>query len=89
MVRKIANRLVKEDGLEYLDKAKGIHFEEVMLKGLMIGNLKLDINSILKQVEFNNLDDETFNKTIQKIRESFRIEKAEKENLNKLKRKKV
>ncbi len=192
VIRKIANRLVKESGLEYLSNANDIYFEETMLKGLMIGNLKLDIDTVLEQVELfipkinnwsicdsfcsglkivrnhkikvwdflekyytsdsvydirfavvlmlfhfieedyidkiinvcdsitnddyyvkmavawclsicyikfpkethnyllhNNLDDVTFNKTIQKIRESFRVDKITKEELNKLKRKKV
>ena len=39
---------------------------------------------ILKQ---NNLDDFTYNKAIQKIRESFRVSKEDKEMLNKLRRK--
>jgi hypothetical protein len=35
----------------------------------------------------NNLDDFTHNKAIQKIRESFRVSKEDKEMLNGLKRK--
>ncbi len=190
-IRKISKRMVKNNEIEYLNKANDIYFEETMLKALMIGNLKNDLNFILKQIELfipkinnwsicdsfcselkivrsnkdivwkflkkyytsneayeirfaivlmlfhfidedyitdiiqvcdsitsdnyyvkmavawclsicfikfpnqthtyllkNNLDDETFNKTIQKIKESFRVDKETKEELNKLKRKK-
>ncbi len=191
IIRKIAQRLIKNKEVEYLEKAEDIYFEETMLKGLMIGNIKGEIEDVLKEVELfipkinnwsicdsfcselkivrknkekvwsflekyysseevyeirfavvlmlfhfieeeyidnilavcdiitneeyyvkmavawclsicyvkfpektheylleNNLDDETFNKTIQKIRESFRVDKEAKEKLNKLKRKK-
>ncbi len=191
-IRKIAKKMVKNDEIEYLNNANDIYFEETMLKGFIIGNLKEDIEIVLKQVELfipkisnwsicdsfcselkivrnydkrvweflekyytsnkeyeirfavvlmlfhfikkeyiddilhvcdtikneeyyvkmavawclsicyvkfpkqthkyllnNNLDDFTFNKAIQKIRESFRVDKITKEELNKLKRKKV
>ena len=41
----------------------------------------------LKLIKQNNLDDFTHNKAIQKIRESFRVSKEDKEMLNELKRK--
>ena len=41
----------------------------------------------LSLLQENNLDDFTHNKTIQKIRESFRVSKEDKEMLNKLRRK--
>jgi 3-methyladenine DNA glycosylase AlkD len=40
----------------------------------------------LKLIKQNNLDDFTHNKAIQKIRESFRVSKEDKEMLNRLKR---
>ena len=41
----------------------------------------------LSLLQENNLDDFTYNKAIQKIRESFRVSKEDKEMLNGLKRK--
>ncbi len=189
-IRAIAKRIVKNNDVDYLEKAEDIYFEETMLKALIIGQLKCDIKKILSYIEKfipkinnwsicdsfcnglkvvknnkeevwdflekyyksnevyeirfavvlmlfhyidenyvdkiiyvcdsiknddyyvkmavawclsmcyvkfpekttaylhnNNLDNITFNKTIQKIRESLRVDKITKENLNKLKRK--
>ncbi len=49
-IRKIAKEIAKDNPVEYLEKANDIYFEETMLKGLIIGNLKGDIEEILDQV---------------------------------------
>lgn len=49
-IRKIAKRIVKDNPIEYLDNAEDIYFEETMLKALIIGNLKDDIEIVLEQI---------------------------------------
>ncbi len=51
-LRMIAKKLVNDDELDYITEANDIYFEETMLKGLMIGNLKLDINDVLNYVKY-------------------------------------
>lgn len=49
-IRKIAKRIAKDNPIKYLDHANEIYFEEKMLKALIIGNMKDDIEIILEQV---------------------------------------
>ncbi len=49
-LRKIAKRLIKENPIEFLENAQDIYFEETMLKGFIIANMRDDIESILEQV---------------------------------------
>ncbi len=50
MIRKIAKCIVKDNPIDFLDNADDIYFEETMLKALIIGNMKEDIEVILEQV---------------------------------------
>ncbi len=50
-IRKIAKRIVKEGKAEEYLNIKDIYFEETMLQGLIIGNMKCDFKNILKQVK--------------------------------------
>ncbi len=50
-IRKIAKEITKDNPLEYLSEAEDIYFEETMLKGLIIGNLKEDIHIVINQIE--------------------------------------
>ncbi len=52
LLRKIARRIVREDGAAYVDHAEEKYFEETMLKALIIGNMKGDIQDILPYVAF-------------------------------------
>lgn len=49
LIRNIAKRMAKDNPIEYLEKAEEIYFEETMLKALIIGNMKADIEVILGQ----------------------------------------
>lgn len=49
-IRKIAKQLAKEDPLLYLRQTNPLYFEETMLKGLIIGNLRADMETVLEQV---------------------------------------
>lgn len=49
VIRKIAKRIAKENAIFYLLHAEDIYFEETMLKGLVIGNIKDDIEIVLEQ----------------------------------------
>lgn len=49
-IRKIAKRIAKENPIEYLGNINDIYFEETMLKALIIGNMKDDIEIVLEQV---------------------------------------
>lgn len=51
-IRKIAKRIAGQNAFAYLHDTQEIYFEEIMLKGLIIGNLKIDIESLLQEVEF-------------------------------------
>lgn len=51
-IRKIAKRIAGQNAATYLHDTQEIYFEEIMLKGLIIGNLKTDIESLLQEVEF-------------------------------------
>ncbi len=51
-LRKIAQRIAKGDALEFLQRAEERYFEETMLKGLIIGNMRQDIETILVQARF-------------------------------------
>ena len=51
-IRKLSKEIVKSGyALEYLKEGKEDYFEEVMLKGLIIGNLKEDIEVVLEQAK--------------------------------------
>ncbi len=52
LLRKIAQRIAKQDGEAYLYHTSDIYFEETMLKGLIIGNMKVDVQTILPHVAF-------------------------------------
>lgn len=49
-LRKIARRLAKETPLEYLAQAPEDTFEELMLKGLVIGYLQTDWETLLEEI---------------------------------------
>lgn len=50
-IRTLAKKIVSLNNESYLYASDEIFFEEKMLKGLIIGNLKCDFNEILKHVE--------------------------------------
>lgn len=50
IIRKIAKRIAKENAIEYLNNAEDKYFEETMLQALVIGQMKDDIEVVLKQV---------------------------------------
>ncbi len=52
LLRKIAQRLVREGQAAYVRKAQDIYFEETMLKGLIIGNLRQDIEKVLVEAAY-------------------------------------
>lgn len=47
-IRQIAKELTKECPLEYINETQEIYCEEIMIKGLIIANLKADLSTILK-----------------------------------------
>ncbi len=49
-IRNIAKELVKQGPFEYLNGAQEQFFEETMLKALIIGNLREDLDTVLEQV---------------------------------------
>lgn len=49
-LKKLAKQIAKEDGLEFIRCAGRDSFEEVMLKGLVIGSLKTDTEELLRLV---------------------------------------
>lgn len=49
-LRKLAKRLVKEEGSGYLDRAVDDTYEEIMLQGMVIGLLKEDMEQTLKRL---------------------------------------
>ncbi len=49
-IRKIAKKIVRENPIDFLENSKDVYFEETMLKALIIGNMKEDIEVVLKQV---------------------------------------
>ncbi len=49
-IRKIAKRIAKDNPIDFLDNAHDIYFEETMLKALIIGNMKEDIEEMLEQI---------------------------------------
>ncbi len=49
-IRKIAKQIARDNPIEFLDNANDIYFEETMLKALIIGNMKEDIEVILEQI---------------------------------------
>lgn len=49
-LRKLARRLVKEEGSGYLDRAADGTYEEIMLQGMVIGLLKEDTGQMLKRL---------------------------------------
>ncbi len=51
-IRKIAKSIVRDNPIEFLKQAEEIYFEETMLKALIIGNMKEDIDLILEQMAF-------------------------------------
>ncbi len=54
LIKKIAKRIVKENADEYmlyLNNPDEIYFEEIMLKGFIIANMKQDIDVVLSQVK--------------------------------------
>ncbi len=50
-IRKIAKRIANENPIEFLQNTNDIYFEETMLKALVIGNMKEDIDTVLKQAK--------------------------------------
>lgn len=51
LLRKIARHLANDNPLDYLNQSDEKYFEEVMIKGLLIGNLrKTDLDTILAQI---------------------------------------
>lgn len=48
-LRKIAKRIVEDKPLEYLATARDDYFEEIMLQGLVINELKEDIEVVLEE----------------------------------------
>ncbi len=48
LLRKIAQRLAKQDGVEFLTKTQDIYFEETMLKGFVIANMQADVQEIMQ-----------------------------------------
>ncbi len=48
-LRTLAKRMAKENPLPYLQEAQELYFEETMLKGLIVGNLTGDIETVLEQ----------------------------------------
>ena len=73
--------------------------EEIMVQGLVIGYAKMAVAWALQvcYVKFpektrwlfenNSMDDFTYNKAIQKIRESYQVSREEKDELGRMKRK--
>lgn len=52
VLKKIAKQLSKEpDVFTYIENANSVYFEETMLKGLIIGYLKVDFNTILEYIK--------------------------------------
>ena len=50
-IRIIAVRIAKDDPAMYLNyKAKELKFEEVMLRGLIIGKMRSDVSSVMEQI---------------------------------------
>ncbi len=52
LLRKIAQRLVREGQAAYVRHAQDLYFEETMLKGFIIGNLRQDIEAILTEAAY-------------------------------------
>lgn len=54
-VRKLAKQILKkyplESVLSFVNNSDEIYFEETLIKGFIIGNLKEDLHTVLKQVE--------------------------------------
>lgn len=48
-IRKLAKQMAKQAPLSYLRQAQEVYFEETMLKALIIGNLRTDIETVLEQ----------------------------------------
>ncbi len=53
LLRNIAKSIIKDQPFDYLHKAKEVYFEETMVKAFIIGNLKEDIEVVLKEVELH------------------------------------
>ena len=51
VIHKIAKRIAKDDAFLYLQTATDLYFEETMLQGLVICNMKEDLDIILKQIK--------------------------------------
>ena len=49
LLRNIAKEIAKDSPLEFLNNTTEIYFEETMIKGLIIGNMKAEIDVILEQ----------------------------------------
>lgn len=49
-LRKLAKQIAKGNWREYIKDAKDEYYEEIMLQGMMLGNIKTDIEEILKYV---------------------------------------
>jgi hypothetical protein len=52
IIRDLAKKIVKDNPELYIKETTEIYFEELMLKGLIIGNMKSDINHILELTTF-------------------------------------
>ncbi len=52
LLRKIARRMTRENGTDYVKYAQEKYFEETMLKAFIIGSMKGDIQEILPHVTF-------------------------------------
>ncbi len=49
-LRKIAKKIAKDNPIDFLDNADDLYFEETMIKALVIGNMREDIEVIIEQV---------------------------------------
>ena len=52
ILRELAKEIIKDDPERYIKETTEVYFEELMLKGLIIGNMKSDINHILNLTSF-------------------------------------
>lgn len=51
LIRKLAKEIIKKDPVKYLKVAEDKYFEEIMLQALVIGQLKMDIEIVINEVE--------------------------------------
>ena len=51
VLRKLSKEISKENAINYLDNATNDSFEEIMLEGFVIGNLKCDKEIVIKYID--------------------------------------